>query len=575
MKKIIYLTLIIVIGVSFQACNPDELLEKPPLDSISDPLFWNSESDLELFLNKFYNSFDGWSRVGTGFATIKDNHTDVSIYTQPSNRLDGAAVVPVRSNTSNWNWSNIRNVNYFLENASRAGDGPLVDHLIGEGHFFRAWFYFLNFKKYGALPIINKTIADDDEEALYAPRNSRTEVMDFILNDLDLAISKMRTKGELSAQRLNIDVARLFKARVALFAGTWEKHHSGTVFAGSTDGKGYLRQAADAAKAVIDGGRYSLVRGNPTEVYYELFNNIDYSNNPEVLFYKHYDFVAYGNTFGNDLQRWPNRSGITLDMVNSYLCSDGLPIAVSPLYQGNLSLNDVTTNRDPRCVQSIMTPGDVQTINGEVTNLFTAPNLGGDNGCPTAYEYQKFRNPEVDPATGAESKNTGFIHFRLAEALLIYAESKGELGTINQSDLDLSINELRDRVGMPHLTLGAITVDPNWPDYGYTLPDYMYEIRRERQVELLGEGRRFEDILRWRAHALIVGKSPKGAYYSDDLKAINANLKVDSDGYLEPFQGNLSGPNGGYNFDPNRDYLQALPLNELELNANLTQNPGW
>jgi len=112
-------------------------------------------------------------------------------------------------------------------------------------------------------------------------------------------------------------------------------------------------------------------------------------------------------------------------------------------------------------------------------------------------------------------------------------------------------------------------------DYGYAIPDYLHEIRRERTVELYGEGFRFDDLMRWRAHEYFVGKRFTGTYYTDELRAIDPNMPVNAEGYLDPLMNVLTGPNNGYGFNPERDYLRPLPINELTLNENLTQNPGW
>ena len=273
---------------------------------------------------------------------------------------------------------------------------------------------------------------------------------------------------------------------------------------------------------------------------------------------------------------WPQGCGISHEMMLTYLCSDGKPIAVSPLFQGDKDIRQIIVNRDERLVQSVMNPGDPIMINlkGDTTK-FVTPTLTTQNFCPTAYESQKFRRPQLNPRSGNYSNSMGYIIFRYAEALLIYAEAKAELGQLTQADVDMTINKLRDRVGMPPLVLSSITPDPNWPDWGYTVPDYLQEVRRERVVELLNEGFRFDDLKRWRADKLIVDKRPKGAYYTAELKAVNSKLKVDANNYLDPLVGVLNGPNGGFGFNPARDYLRPIPTNELTLNPNLVQNPGW
>src|SRR5690606_20092863 len=98
---------------------------------------------------------------------------------------------------------------------------------------------------------------------------------------------------------------------------------------------------------------------------------------------------------------------------------------------------------------------------------------------------------------------------------LNYAEAKAELGEFDQAVADITINKLRSRatVNMPSLMVGAIVTDPDWPDHGYSLSPQIQEIRRERRVELLGEDFRFDDIRRWAAAKLIIGKNFQGAYF--------------------------------------------------------------
>jgi starch-binding outer membrane protein, SusD/RagB family len=209
------------------------------------------------------------------------------------------------------------------------------------------------------------------------------------------------------------------------------------------------------------------------------------------------------------------------------------------------------------------------------TVKFVTPVLTGQMG-PTGYESKKWRRPQVDPRTNGNSGELAWIIFRYAEALLNYVEAKAELGQLTQADVDLTINKLRQRVGMPNLVIANIVTDPAWPDYGYPLTPALQEIRRERTVEMVAEGHRLSDVLRWRAHNLFVGKRPKGTKYTQEYKSINATLREDSEGYLDPYGGTvLTGPGSTWGFNPARHYLMPLPINELTINPKLTQNPGF
>jgi hypothetical protein len=488
--------------------------------------------------------------------------------------MDG--VITVATTGGGWSWTNVRNVNYFLDNAERVTTGANKDQYIGEAYFFRAWHYFELLKQFGDLPIITKTLSITDEDILYSERKSRTEVVNFIVSDLDAAIAKMKLKTEVPAGRLNRDIALLFKSRVCLYEGTWEKYHRGTPFAGTTDGAGFLNLAATAAKTLIDGNRYSLTTGNVKTVYYELFNQIDLTSNKEVLFWKQYNSLEAGDNFTNQQWNWPHASGYTREFVRSYLCTDGLPISLSPLYQGDGDLRTFAINRDPRCDQTIMKPGDALSINLKNDTIkFVTPVISGQSE-PTGYESKKWRRPQVDPRTNGNTGELAWIAFRYAEALLNYAEAKAELGQLTQADVDLSINKLRQRVRMPNLVLSSIIADPAWPDDGYPLSPVLQEVRRERAVELAAEGHRLPDVMRWRAHNLFVGKRPRGTKYTDELKKVNPALKADAEGYLDPYSGTvLTGAGSTWGFNKDKHYLLPLPINELTINTNLKQNPGY
>jgi hypothetical protein len=581
MKKLLY-TALFLIGTTVVVSSCSKILEKSPQDQISDPEFWKTPGDLQLYVNNLYSVLPGWNLSGSGGNPLLDASTDVAIsvglFSTNKNLLDGVVNVPASG--GGWTWTNVRNVNYFLDNANRVPDGGLKKQYIGEAFFFRAWNYFELLKRFGDLPIITKTLdpsKESDRQQLYGARSSRTEVMNFILKDLDSAIAYMDVKANVAAGRLNKDVAAIYQSRVALFEGTWEKYHNNDAFKGTTDGTAFLTKAAQAAKMVIDGGRYSLVTGNPNQVYYELFNQLDYSKNSEVMMYRGYNGAAYGGNFSNQLWNWPNGSGITKAMMEMYLCTDGLPSSVSPLYKGDKDIRQVIQGRDPRCVQTVMNPGDAVTIGlKNDTTYFTTPGLSSNMNSGSGYESQKFRRPQLDPATGTYSGDQAYIIFRYAEALLNYAEARAELGQLTQADLDITINRLRARVAMPSMNLAAIPVDPKWPVYGYyTLTPVLHEIRRERVVELFSEGFRFYDLMRWRADKLIVGSRPKGAFYTAELKAVGGNLPVDSDGYLDPYSNFLKGPGSTWGFDPAKNYLQPLPTSELTLSTSLKQNPGW
>ena len=578
--KIKYILLVAAGMCVFNSCN--DLLDKYPLDTVTEAVFWTSEKDVELYCNKFYSAFPDHRNNLYGGGTFNDGSSD-NQYSN-SDYLKGTRTVPAATDKDKgiWFWGTIREINYFFENYEKVPGGlEAIKHYVGEMHFFKAWHYFNQLKKYGDLPWYDKVLQMDSEE-LYAPRVSRAIVMDSICSNLDKAIAYLSDKGSAPQDRFSKDLALAFKARVCLFEGTWEKYHKGTRFGvEGEDGTRFLRQALAAAETLMGKG-YALYydeegANDPSLNYKNLFNKSDYSNNPEVFFFKKYDTdLNYAHNL--EYQGFSDVN-LTMGLVNSYLCKDGKPIfsngSQNPEFKGNKTHRDIVENRDPRIMAMFLIPGDPKLIDfstGQVT-LEAVVNLKGDYVSATGFDRKK--GTTLDSRQyGSGACTTAAITMRYAEILLIYAEAKYELGELTQADLDKSINLLRDRVGMPHLTMNVGFTDPNW-DFPSVSP-LLNEIRRERRVELAFEGLRNQDLCRWAGFdEVIVGKRPKGIWLNKEVYpdvVVNKDVFVDVDGYLDPLQRQIP---DGFGFRVDQDYLDPIPTEELVLNPNLKQNPGW
>lgn len=569
MKNIIKLCVFSLV-VLLSSC--EDYLDRTPLDEVSELDFYQTPSDIQAAVNGFYNDLSGWASESVGFNILPDSYTDMGTAESPSNGISGLSYeIPSSASNSVWSFDEVREVNWLLDHVDQAeGEATQINQYIGEAYFFRAHYYFELLKRYGDVPIFTQYFDDTDLDNIYKARDPRNEVADFIISDLTTAIDLLQSFPAVEPNRISKEAAQLFKARVALFEGTWERYHSGTAFGvDGSDGSSFLQIAADAAEDVIDSGIFSLHSD-----YLTLFNQVGLSGNSEVMLWRDYS-VEQSQT--NVIQKsWPNRCGYTKFAVDSYLCTDGQPISVSPLFQGNDDLSTIENNRDSRLAALIMVPGDLILDDPDDANdvVWTNPDFSLANAGNTGYESQKYRNPVIDDSNNGDfSIITSRIIMRYAEALLIFAEAKAELGTISQGDLDKSINLLRTRVSMPGITLGGITIDPNWPNYGYNLSDILYEVRRERSVELMAEGFRGNDLYRWRAHELFDNDQPRGAYWDDGIVNVEldaADVVLDADGFILPFAST-----GDYNFDESKAYLSPIPLDELILNPNLVQNPGW
>lgn len=568
---------ILIIANIISACTKD-VLDKYPLDELTEEIYWKTAEDLRLYVNRFYPTFGNQSNFH-----LKDNNSDNMQPLNPDLTLHGTRSVP--SSGGGWGWAQIRQINYFLEKAVEAETGTPAElnQYMGEGHFFRAWFYFEKVKQFGDVPWYDKVLNIDSEE-LYVPRDPRNFVIDKIIEDLDIAIKLLRGRSQLGPNRVNKEAALAFKSRVCLYEGTWHKYHRGTVFGvQNSDGQKYLQMAADAAEAVINSGNFNLFStGNPQEDYYKMFSQKDLSGVSEAIMV---ETVDPGQERGNWNWTYLNgdrgaQSGVTREMVESYLCADGLPISLSGLYEGDETLEKVVENRDPRLRSSIWNRGEVQ-IDGDPPQVFQYPALhkGAMDLAVTGYMVRKGSTTDPEQNTGTSSDNYGALDgyiFRYAEVLLNFAEAKAELGTLTQADLDKSINLLRERVDMPHLSIDVGFTDPDW-DFP-SLSPIINEIRRERRIELAFEGFRFDDIMRWAAaDELIVGVRVKGARFIEgisfpEIEDQIRGIAVDENLYIDRYADRMT---EGWGFNLNRDYLSPLPVEELEYNPQLTQNPGW
>lgn len=578
------------------SCN-DDFLERSPIVNISDANFWKTANDLELYANNFYNrndllnSYGDWGSIGP-YGIDADNGTDTQVAYNYNTRMNGEATNPTSG--GGWavnDWATLRNINYFMANYNKV-DAPWdqVKVYVGESLFFRSLFYFGKLKTFGDLPWITSTL-DNTSSILYEGRLPRNQVVDSIMLDLDKAIEYLPERGPSYTGRLPKEVALLLQARIALYEGTWEKYHGikNTPFkVVNSDGTKFIQKAAEASNALItlaeSNGNTKLADCTGEAGYTNLFNQRDYSSNKEVLLWRKYS-VNDGQYTRWGAYYYGAGRGLTKGLIDSYLCTDGKPISVSDKYQGDKTLKNVVANRDPRLNQTIFVDDGKHILFTDNNTFFATPGFEGviANSCPTGYQLYKGFNTNYTECINQQS-TIGTIYFRYAEALLIYAEAKAELGTITQMDIDRTINALRSRVGMNEglLNMNNIVTDPNW-EFKNISP-LLNEIRRERKVEFACEGFRRDDIFRWAVvDEVMVGKKPKGAVKSQWENYPNTTdafveawsvLGEDERGYIDPFK-SYPAMDNGYRFNLGRDYLQPLPTNELTLNPELGQNPGW
>jgi starch-binding outer membrane protein, SusD/RagB family len=566
---------ILALNLIFNACQED-FLDRHPLDQVTSVDFFKQPKDLEVYMNQFYNTglLPEYTNYGEDFGS------DNAIQRAPVERLKGTRVV---NTTGSLPYGNVRRINYFFDNyksVEEENDFDDYKQYLGEAYFFRGLIYFNLLKSYGDIQWITTELQPDSPE-LYEARDPRNIVADNIIAALDSAAMYLTDDRDNGASRVHKWMALLLQSRVALYEGTWEKYHDGTEFGvENPNPEKYFNKVVEATTAIMQSGKFDIYStGNPSTDYYELYSILrEYSSNEEVLFWRKMDhsvgYISSPNRNRNNSMSRPGGNSFTKELADSYLCTDGEPVAVSSLFQGYTTISDEMENRDPRFRQTIAHPDDIWQVfddtDGSVhywSEMYEILNSASNQDSPGGYLIIKGYHPYRSEQLYNNEENPSIV-YRYAEVLLNFAEAKAELGTLTQSDIDNSIKKLRDRVGMPNLVLADIADDPNW-DFPDLSPE-INEIRRERRVELAGEGFRWDDIARWAAaDELIVNQRPKGFLAAQ----LNTNpFPVDEDGFLDPYKNAIP---DGYGFKLDRDYLNSIPESEIVLNENLKQNPGW
>lgn len=495
-------------------------------------------------------------------------------------------------------------------------------HWRSVGLFFRSLRYFQLLSKYGGVPWLEHTVEEADTEIIYGPRASRDETAANILRDLSFAEANINAAGD-GANTINQHVVRALLSRFALFEGTWRKYH------GLEGAETYLEACVKASKALIEA--VPQVHDN----YDELFTSESLTGMAGVLLYYEYsDEAGLTHQAGRQSGASGTQHELTKAMVDLYLCSDGKPIATSPLFAGDKTPYDEFRNRDHRLHYTVVPPyrlhvegnndknyrrfriGETIRIGEETLTVterdsidFTEnidllarisspdrkslPSFAWNNSTTNGYSPRFRANPEnggapftgnhgywlwkyysvKDPLAKKAQNTTDVAKFRIGEVLLNYAEAMCELGRFDQAIADLTVNKLRSRAGVAPMVVSEIT-DSFDPARDPSVPALLWEIRRERHVELIAENFAFDDIRRWKkGHYLDkqpIGCWVKNAHYKNTLKILgyaDVAASKGKEGYVV-YRQEPKGFKEHY-------YLYPIPMKDLVLNKKLKQNPGY
>lgn len=594
------IALILSASVLVVSCD---LAEQPKAKAGRDMIF-GSETGLLTYTNGFYEYLPDYDNA---------HKQNITMDNAAKNATGTYEVGAYTTNTStSWSWSSIRNVNYFLKyNTSSNVSEPIRNNYSGIARLFRAYLYFNKLVQYGAVPWIDIPLEPDSPE-LYKTQDSRDVIISKMIEDLDFAAANItEDKITPNSNRVNRWTALFFKSRVCLFEASFRKYHA----TGSKFGKKYLkdckitaeelyRQAADAAQEIIEKGPYRLYTGTPYAngrgSYRELFIS-DNAVSQEVMLSLALDPVLQlgeANWYYNSSTYGPHLC-MTHAFAKTYLNLDGTPYndKKGDTYK---TFAEETSGRDYRLNQTIR-GADYTCKDKEGVFVPTPANMTGHS--LTGYQFTKYVMDDISFDGGRTNYNDVPIA-RYAEVLLNYAEAKAELGTLTDADWEKTIGALRGRAGITGgLDKKPTTADPYMMSIytGVTDP-VILEVRREREIELILEGLRLNDLKRWACGKLWETAAWDGIY----IPALNTPLDLNGDGTNDVFvteDSKYSGPyksiamytganlkvvkladdtKGGYrlNYEISRVwndnmYIYPIPEIVIQKNPNLKQNPGW
>ena len=583
MKKMKYINIAKVLLLScslaiLPAC--DDFLDEEPQSEVSPEKYLLNESQLEAYVNKYYADYDNWKSDSddkggmipsfwgseNGSTYKDDNATDNQ---QGTNGRYLKDTWTVAQSGGKWNFTNINALNYYLqtvvprlENGELTGTESNLKHLVGEGYFLRALEYFFRLQRLGDFPIV-KTVLPDEQEALTeaSKRSPRNEVARFILSDLDQAISLMN--NNVKKTRLSKNAALLLKSRVALFEATWEKYHAGTALvpngtgwpgAGKDYNAGYqfpsgsiekeieffLTEAMSAASQVADAVQLTennqIIRDQASKgknPYYDMFASHDPSGYSEVIMYRGYDLSLNNSHHFNHYLYSGGNTGYTHQFEQVFLMENGLPVyAAGSGYAGDDYITDTKIDRDWRWRLFMKAPKEAKAVDNIATVEYfpEAPRLyvsDAKNATSTGYIQGKGYSLDYnDQLLGKDQ--TAFVVYRASEAYLNYIEASYLKNGNIDATADKYWKALRARAGVDtdyQKTINATDMSKEalngWDAYshGALVDATLYNIRRERRCEFIGEGFHYMDLIRWRALDQLNGYQLDGAKIFGPMKS--------------------------------------------------------
>ena len=589
MKK--YICIASAMLLALTACDMNE----NPKAQIGKNALFASENGLKMYTNSFYDVMPG---LGSGMTTWGNTANSAVTAYMGVRTFYTDNYTP--SQESSWSWGTLRNINYFLDNNTNNNVSESVrNNYNGLARFWRAVFYFDKIRTYNNVPWIDHAL-DVDDALLTATQDSREVISEHIYEDLQFAINNISEAYNSTASVVTSLVAAGEQSRFCLWEGTFRKYH------GEADSEKWLQRAADAAKIVIDSGKYAIYTGKGTSKSYRELFITQTPISTETMLATVYD-ASEGLVNGENRRCTASTLGNTFSPIrqfmNLYLNLDGSRYTDNPDYKTQ-EFSEEFDGRDTRIGQTIRIPGTVRS-NG--------PAYPDWQVTYTGYMGQKFCTDDAD-LDGKYMNENNYIWMRYAEILLNYAEAKAELGTLTDEDWARTIGALRARGGIT----GGLSAKPTTVDtylqsnfFPKVTDPTILEVRRERLIELVWEDAPSElsDLQRW-ATGNLLGMKWQGIY----VKEFNQNIDLDKDGtpdvffYTDPSlkpaetEGHVvyqyvqldkgSGYTSHWTVDEDghtllfdmmvdkiqwndRMYFHPISVSDMALNPNLKQNSGY
>lgn len=562
-------------GVSMASC--DHFLDEHrfPTDQQTDnPAFWENEINVQGEIDYFYEYFMGYGNGASWNGTFYyQSLNDDQIGKIASGSVNFADWNYLQVPTSNSVWSAsytaIRRANIIIQNVSISNLAEAKkNNFLAQARLNRAYQYYDLVRNLGDVPLVT-TVLDVNSPELYAGRTPRNEVMDFVLEDLDFAINNISEQS--NKIKWSVDLANAIKTEICLYEASYARYHQKD----EARAKKFYEETVKAATPIIASYSY-------TDDYASIYNStmdaadgmIGLLSNPEVILLKPYVKSINGHSLCKYTSTATNICGMTKDAFDAYLFLDGKPKAsttenatdMGVMDATGLSIQNLLDVRDKRLAAQIDPYVYYNNFTWSRNNSDPMQSLSG-------YGVRKFINPLMEYyycVTDYQSYVNAPL-FWLSKVALDYAEARAELGKLDDTDMNKTLNKLYARAGLPTQTVASLSA-MNDPANNMGVSSLLWEIRRCRRCETMFDNWiRYWDLIRWhQLDKLDTTKYPdiiRGAYVLNSTEHPQGQELVN--GYV---QGNMAA--GGRKYDK-KYYLYPIGTNQLNLNLNLKQNPGW